>query len=168
MPSYQAKTPQVSERQLRVQRLSIPFKIVGNATSTSAVLSNDEPSVLFLKTQGVDQVTPAVDSSDTVPTFADPAADGAGVINMLVKIEETLSKVVSAVVIDRQTGNLYRCFVGDSSGVIGQSGTGITQTIVNPQNSKSIYLTCVSAINLLTPSTIDCDLMVEYTTNQPY
>lgn len=117
--SYQSKNAQVHGRQLKVQRLVIPFTVTGNATPASVVLRNDEPSVLFLRSQGVDQITEAagaLDSGESV-SFTVAANDANGILNMLVKVGEVVGKVCRANVTDRTSGGSQPCKLGDADGL---------------------------------------------------
>lgn len=117
--SYQSKSALVSGRQLSVQRLVIPFTVTGNATPASVVLKSDEPSVLFLRSQGVDQITVAngaLDSGETA-TYTVAANDANGIMNFLVKLEEVCVKVMRANVTDRVAGGSQPCKLGDADGI---------------------------------------------------
>lgn len=124
MPNFQAQNELVLNRQLKVQSLVIPLKVVGSATPSSVVLSNDEPGVLFLQSQGVDQITPALDSGE-VATYDTSTSDAGGVLNMLVKLRnEYPSKIMKAEVVNRNTGARYPAFLGNiANGGIAQSGS---------------------------------------------
>ena len=152
MSSYNARHDQAFSRQLRVQRLSIPFKIIGNATPASVSPSNDEPSVLFLKTASVDQITGAL-SENEVATYSVAPADATGIFNILVKIRESLEKVVGAMVVSRTDGVFHPCFLGSSSGIT--TGTG-------SESDMSIMLTCDSSVALNASNTLDACLEVLY------
>lgn len=114
--SYNAKNELVQNRQLKVQRLVIPFLITGNATPASVVLANDEPALLFLKTQGVNQITPALDPADGTPTLA-AANDASGIFNLMVKISEPVGKVMHAYVQSRDAAAIVGCTLANTSGV---------------------------------------------------
>lgn len=149
--SYQAKDSTVDNRQLKVQRLVIPFTITGNATPASKVIAADEPSLLFFKTEGLDQITVAsgaLESGEVLPTLA-TATDSTGVINALVKINEPLAKVMSVKVIGRTATAL------DKQGTILAFTTGSTNS------GKSIVCNLTTAVNLASAS-IDAALEVEY------
>jgi hypothetical protein len=69
------------------------------------VLTKDEPALLFLKVEGIDQCTVAAGCFDTSAeasaiTFA-TSADSTGIFSCVVKISESLSKVVSARIVSR-------------------------------------------------------------------
>lgn len=103
--SYQAKNELVRGRQLKVQEVSIPFKITANATPASKTVERDEPALLFLNVEGISGITlaaGAVDSSAELSaiTFA-TATDSTGVFNALVRIGEQLRKVCSARIVSR-------------------------------------------------------------------
>lgn len=103
--AYDAKNELVRGRQLKVQEICIPFLITANATPASKVLTKDEPALLFLKVEGIDQCTVAAGAFDTSAeasaiTFA-TAADATGIFSCLVRISEPLAKVCSARIISR-------------------------------------------------------------------
>lgn len=103
MSSYMSHDSLVQDRQLKVLRLSIPLSIVANATPASKSQSNDEPARLFLNTEGIQQITlanGAVDSASELSaiTFASPS-DASGVFNLLVRFNEPVVKVCSAMLI---------------------------------------------------------------------
>lgn len=117
--SFQPKSSLVHGRQLKVQRLVIPFTVTAHATPASVVLRNDEPSVLFLRSEGVDQITTAsgaLDSGETA-TFSVSPNDANGIMNLLLKLEETVAKVCRANVTDRVNGGSQPCKLGDADGI---------------------------------------------------
>lgn len=138
--SYYAKNPLQMGVQLRNQELVLPFVITHNATPASVVISQDDPSILFLATQGVDQITPALNSGETAPTYASPT-DATGIFNILVRISEPLVKVVCATVTSRLTGEVVACTLpsAPSNGITAGSGGG-----------QDIALNCDSAGNFST------------------
>lgn len=147
--SFDAKSPLVRDRQLKAQKLVIPFAITGNATPASVVLRSDEPSVLFLRSQGVDQITSAagaLDSGETA-TYSVAANDANGIFNLLVKVSEPIKKVLGALVIGRTDGVTQPCKLGDADGVSG--------------NGDKIMLTCDSTIDL-SAANMDACLVVYY------
>jgi hypothetical protein len=85
--SYQASNENVLACQLKVQSLTLPFSVAGNATPGSVVVTVQDPSILFINTQGVNQITAALQPAygDVTPTFA-AATDSTGVFNLLVWI----------------------------------------------------------------------------------
>lgn len=143
MPNYASKDELVQGRQLKVQRLVIPFVITASATASAVVLSNDEPALLFLKTAGVDQITAVADGS---PSFASPS-DAAGTFNILVKLNEVAAKVMHAEVIGRNASLNVNCTLANT--------TGLTAA------ADKIVLNCTSGINETTTNTNAC-LCVEY------
>ncbi len=151
MPNFQAKDSQVQGRQLKVDRLVIPFTIVGSATSTSVVASSDEPSFMFFATQGVDGITGALSSGETA-TYTVSPLDGTSIFNVLVKISESVVKVCSARFSLRDTGvtgNTVK--LGSATGITTGSGGG-----------DSIMLTCTSSVALNASNTITGCLEVDY------
>jgi len=145
--NYNAKDPQVSSRQLKVQKLSIPFLVVGSAgTSTT---SNDEPAVLFIRTQDTDQITTASGAlaSGETATYSVAAADATGIFNILVKTNEAVAKVVSARIASRIDGVSHPVFLGDADGLT---------------SLGNMMLTCDSTVDFTAANTLDASLEVEY------
>lgn len=147
--SYESKSSVVRARQLKVQKLSVPFSLTANATPASVVLANDEPSAMFIKSEGVDQITGALATSETA-TFVDAPVDANGILNILIKVEEKVLKIVSARMHSLATGVAQPLYRGSASGVSTGSGGG-----------KSIMLTLDSAVNHATTNVDGC-IEVEY------
>jgi hypothetical protein len=108
--SYEAKDSIVLDRQLKVQELAIPFTITGNATPASKSQVTDEPAVLFLQTQGVNDITEAtgaLDPGETYPSVT--TVDANGTFGALVKVSEQISKVVSAKFVSRASTEILAC-----------------------------------------------------------
>lgn len=146
MSTFEAKNSQVFGRQLKVQRLVIPFTVTANATPASVVLRNDEPSVLFIKSEGVDQITGALASGETA-TYTVSPNDVNGIINLYVKIDgDDCLQVCRANVTDRVNGGSQPCKLGDADGI---SSVG------------NIMLTMDATVNLATTN-FDACLDVEY------
>jgi len=115
--SFEPKNEQVRGRALKVQRLVIPFTITASATTASVVLRNDEPSVMFIKSEGVDQITAALAAGETA-TFTVSPHDVNGVINIYLKIDgDDAAKVLRANVSDRVNGGSQPCKLGDADGI---------------------------------------------------
>lgn len=139
--SYDAKQESVQKVQLKAQRLVLKFQIVGNATPASKTQSSDDPSVLFLRSEGIDGITEAsgaLDSGESV-SYTDAAADATGIINVLVKIGEPLKKVLRASCSRQSTtlseaDDLFIVSLGDSDG-LSPNGDKILLTI----DSDSAY-----------------------------
>lgn len=156
--AYQAKDDKVLARQLKVQRLVIPFSIVGNATPASVVQRSDEPAILFLRTEGVDDITVAsgaLDSGD-VATYADAAVNSTGIFNILVRVNELVEKVCSARIYRRAataaTATAQAVALGSAAGVVQTAGA----------NGSKIMLTGDSDVALNAANTLDACLEVEY------
>ncbi len=145
--SFQSKNSLVQGRQLKVQRLVIPFTVTASATPSAVVLASDEPAVLFLKSEGVDQITAALAAGETATYSASPD-DSDGILNILVKIqpEDSCSKVCRAAFTSRTTGVTQPVKLGDSDG---KTSLG------------NIMLTMDSSVDLSTTSADGC-LEVEY------
>lgn len=143
MSNYNAKDELVLGRQLKVQRLVIPLAITANATPASVVLANDAPGVLFLKSEGVDQIAAVADGT---PSFT-AANDANGIFNLLVKISEPVAKVMHAEVISRNASVLVVCTLANTTG--------------KTAADDKIVLNCDTAVNLTTTN-LDACLVVEY------
>jgi hypothetical protein len=148
--SYSSKDEVLQNRQLKVQRVSIPLSIVGNATPASVVPRNDEPARLFLQTEGVDQITGALDTNETA-TYTTAASDVNGVFRALLKVRESVEKVVSAKCVNRIDGSFEPAFLGSATGIT--TGTG---------GGKSIMLAVDSDVALNAANTLNACLEVEY------
>ncbi len=145
--SFQSKNVLVLGRQLKVQRLVIPLVITASATPSAVVLRNDEPAVLFLKSEGVDQITGALAAGETA-TYTNSPSDASGVMNLFIKIqpEDSCAKVCRASFVSRVTGVQQPLFLGDADGI---SSLG------------NIMLTLDSTVNFATTSADGC-IEVEY------
>lgn len=116
MSNYNAKSELVLNRQLKVQRIVIPFVITGNATPASVAIAKDDPALLFLKTQGVDQITAALDSADGTPTFVSQN-DANGLFSAMVKVGEPVGKVMHAMIVRRDAHGFDTCKLADTDGI---------------------------------------------------
>lgn len=147
---YQAKDELVRGRQLKVQKLVIPFLITANATPASVVVRNDEPAVLFIRSEGVDQITSSAGAlaSGETATYSVAAHDANGILNFYIKLgsDEDCLKVMYAVVIDRVNGTVQPAKLGDADGI---SSVG------------NIMITSDTTVNLATTDLNGC-LIVEY------
>lgn len=145
---FQAKDRNTRERQLKVIELEIPFSIVGSATAANVVPTCDEPALVFLATEGVDQITAALDSGEAAPTFASPS-DSAGTFNIMVKVGESISKVIGAMIIPRtSTGSVKPAYLANTTGI--------------DANGNKICLNCTSAVAVNTTNTLNAILKVSY------
>lgn len=147
---FQSSDVQVLNRQLKVERLVIPFSIVGNSTSTSVVPSNDEPALMFIATEGVDQITGALASNETA-TYTTSANDTSGIFQVLVKINEPVAKVLCARFSLRDSNTAQSVKLGSSTGIT--TGTA---------GGNSIMLVCTSSVTAHSGSTANGCLEVEY------
>lgn len=151
--SHEAKNELVRSRQLKVQRLVIPFTITASATPSAVTLRTDEPAILALKSEGVDQITTALETSETA-TYTVTPDDSDGTLNLLVRIREPIGKVQRANVTDRVNGGSQPCKLGSSTGIT--TGTG---------GGSSIMLTMDSSVDHSTTNFDGC-LEVEYTISE--
>lgn len=115
--SFESKNDQVDGRQLKVQRLVIPFDITASATPSAVVLRTDEPSLMFIKSEGVNQITAALASGETA-TYSVAPNDANGICNVFIRInEDVCAKVLRATVMKRSTGVVEVCKLGDADGI---------------------------------------------------
>lgn len=148
--SYDSKNELVRARQLKVQRLTIPFTLTANATPASVVLRNDEPAIMFLQSEGVDQVTGALDTSETATYTGAALVDANGILQVLLKIREKVLKVCQARMVSRTDGVTQPIFLGSATGIT--TGTG---------GGSSIMLKIDSSVNHATTN-VDACIEVEY------
>lgn len=148
MSMFEAKNPLVRGRQDRVEQLALQLTITGSATSSNVVCSPADPGFVFLKTQGVDQITPALTAAGDSATYTTNPNDSSGIFQMLVQISESVDRVVGATLYARPApGENGLAFLG--------SATGISQL------ATSIMLVCDSSANL-TSGNLDCVVMLHY------
>ena len=155
MANYQAKDSLVLGRQLEVQHLVIPFQIVGSATSASVVFSCDEPGFVFAQTNGTNQITAAVPSTDTA-TFTTSPSDSAGTFNCLVLINEQLVKLCQASVNVPATAVVKACALG--------SATGISVNTASGANGVCLMLSVPTGSAYNTSGTVSGCLEIDYIT----
>lgn len=117
MSSFYAKSANAQDRQLKVQRLVIPFSVTASATASAVVLSNDEPSVMFMKSEGVDYIAAEVTALADTATYSVAPDDSDGKMNFFIVVGEAVAKVCQANVIDRANGGSQPCKLGDTDGL---------------------------------------------------
>ena len=147
--SYQAKNEGPLDVQLKVQELCLPFSITASATPAAVVVAQDDPAVLFIKTEGVDRITSAagaLDSGEAVPTYVSQN-DANGLFSVLVKVGEPIGKVVGAYIVRRTAHGLDTCKLANTTGI--------------SANGDKIALDCDSGVNLTTTS-LDAVLVLKY------
>ena len=153
MANYDAKDVIVRDRLLETLEICIPFLITHNATPASKSMNEDEPALLFLNTQGIQDITladGAVDSAAELAalTFAAPN-DASGIFNLLLRINEPVIKIVSAQILQRGGSEMINCtFV-----------TGSTNGITSAGNK--VVFNADSAVNFATTD-YDATLVVNY------
>lgn len=154
MARYQAKDSGVLQRQLKVQTLVIPFTCSASATPSAKVVTNDEPSILFLNFQGntgITQANGALEAGETLPSLA-TATDSTGVINILALIHEPLVKVM-------------RVTFAPRNGATGATGTVLAFTTGSTNSGQSVVANITTGVNLTTTA-IDACIVVEYITQE--
>lgn len=147
MSTFESKNSQVRGRQLKVQRLCIPFTLTASATPSAVVLGCDEPSIMFMQSEGVNQITAAKASGETA-TYTTTPVDADGTLNFFIKIQpdDVCAKVISARMASRVTGVSQPLMLGDADGI---SSLG------------NIMLTLDSAVNHATTN-VNGTIEVEY------
>lgn len=148
--SFMSKNSLVQGRELKVQRLVIPFTVTASATPSAVILRCDEPNMLFLRSEGVNQITTgsgALATGETA-TYSVSPDDSDGILNLFVKIQpdDICAKVCQASAVSRTTGVQHPVKLGDADGI---SSTG------------NIMLTMDSTVNLSTTDFDGC-LELEY------
>lgn len=157
--SYQPKNDKVLGRQLKVQKLVIPFQIVGSATAANVVATSDEPALMFFNTEGVTGIstgTGALDAGDTA-TYAVAPVDANGTFNVLIKVGENVEKVCSARCMRLATAlasadDVMICALGSTAGVVQNGGA----------NGSKIMITVDGELSLAASNTLSACLEVEY------
>lgn len=151
--SFQAKQSNVLNRQLEVQRLVIPFTVTSNATPASKVITNDEPSVLFMNFEGITGISIAAGAlvtGEVAPSLAS-ATDSTGVFNVCVLINEPLVKVMHMEIVSRTI----------ASGIVKPAAILAFSTGTN--GGMSVFANVTSGVNFSSTS-LDACLVVEYVT----
>ena len=150
MSTFYAKGSIAQDRQLKVQRLVIPFKVTHSATAANVVLSNDEPDLLFMQSNGVNQIT-AKSAADAALFNTQSPTDSSGQLNMLVVLGggESALKVMHAIIVSRTDGTLKTVYpdIGGTPAGIGSDG--------------AIMLYAPTGVNFTTTD-LDACLVVEY------
>lgn len=163
--SYLPKDSAVQQQSLQVASLALPFTVTHNASSASVVVTVENPSLLFINTQGTSRITlaaGAVDSAQELTdiTFASPS-DTAGTFNMLVRINETVNKVVNATLYSRTSSSVLvnATLASPSFNSANSSNLPAQLGVTDPGNK--IALNCTCGVNF---STTDFDgvLVVNY------
>lgn len=151
---YSSKDDTIQQRQLEVQEVCIPVAITGNATAASVLPRNDEPSRLFIQTEGVNQITAALASGETATYTTTAPDDSDGIFRFFLQIKEPVGKVCSAYFFLRNTGVQVPVSLGSATGISTGSGGG-----------KSIMLSADSAVDL-SAANLDGCLVVKYVVNE--
>lgn len=146
MPNYYAKSELVQNAQLKAQELCLPLSIVGNGTPANVVVSVDDPAILFLKTQGVDKITPALSPADGSPSLV-AQNDANGLFSAMIKLDEQVGKVLCAQLVNRKAHSAESAKLANV--------TGITAA------GDKIVLDCDSSVDL-SAANLDACLIVRY------
>jgi hypothetical protein len=163
--AYYPKDDQVARRSVEVQKLSIPFFITANATAASKSISCDEPSLLFLDVQGINQCTLAAGAFDSSAEASSityqtlTSGDASGLISVLVRTNEpnALVKVMSCKLVNRAGGTSSNgTWLGAQS--TGSSPGFIVASIAGSTVGNKIVADFATGINL---STTNADLCLE-------
>lgn len=148
--SFYAKDAIVQDRALKVESLVIPFLVTHSATPANVVLSNDEPNILFMQSQGVDQISQKDDTAADQFNNQSPS-DASGQLNILVDLgSESALKVMRASIVSRTDGSSKACYPD-----VGGSPSGIS-------SDGQIMLYAPTGVNVSTTD-LDACLIVEYT-----
>lgn len=154
MPQYQATDSIVLGRQLKTQRLTLPFTVTGgNGTPANVSFVQDDPAIVGFKSASVDQTAAMLATSETAPTYT--TTDASGIFGALVALNETVGKVLACQIVDRKANSV--CYANITSTPTG----GIT---AGAGGGKKIALQCKIPTDLTSSSAFDGVLVVEYQT----
>lgn len=151
MANRDAKNEIVRDQLLKVQSLRLPFSIVGASSTQNVVVSQDNPSLLFIRTQGTDRITVsdgALVTGQSAPSYTAPN-DSAGLFDVLVRVYEDVSKVLGAHMVQTNAA-------GATVKVCNLANTNA----IGP-NGDQICLNCTSGVNL-TSATLSGYIVVDY------
>ncbi len=158
--SYDAKNEQVRSRQLKTQKLSLPFSVVGHATPGSKTIVVDDPSILFLQFEGKDGMTVALGAFDTAGELSaltlTTADDSDGKFNAVIRIGEALSKVLSAKAVLRGSAT--------QTGIDGEYVTGASAGITSGGDKIVLYFNTTAAFEVA--ATTQWVIEVEYVVSE--
>lgn len=152
----QSKNSAVQQQRLAVQRLVLPFRIVGNATAASVQHLVDANEILFLQTQGVNNISTASGAlaSGETATIAASISDANSIFAMFVKIlDDKCAKVCNAAVhVRKPDANIaiVPCTLenGSSNGISSLGNIVLSVDLAGPALNAS--------------NTLDACLVVEY------
>ena len=123
--------------------------MTANATPASVTTSNDEPSICFIQTEGVNNITAALASGETA-TYSSSPNDANGILNIFIRTNEQVGKICQAGFVSRTTGVSQPCFLGSATGL---------------SSAGNIMLTIDSSVNYATTNVDGC-VEVEYTVQE--
>lgn len=152
--SYQARDTLVLGRQIRTQRLVLPFTVTGgNGTPANVSFVPEDPAIIGFKSASVDQTAAMLATGETAPTYT--TTDASGIFGALVAINETVTKVANAQIVDRLANSVcYANVTATPAGGI-TAGTG---------GGQKIALQCKIPTDLTSSSTFNGCVIVEYVT----
>lgn len=154
--AYYPKNSAVASRALKVQRLSIPFTIVGHATAASVSATSDEPEIMYIATEDSTKISDKVTALGDIAAYTIVATNSTGDFNVFLVINpDAASKVVGVHChryLTATTGNAASIEV---PATIGSAGSGIS-TLGN------IMVSCTSSVALNAGNTFTGVLDVDY------
>lgn len=151
MASRDAKNELVRDKLLKVQTLRLPFTITGASSTQNVVVTQEDPSLLFIRTQGQDRITVAAGAlvtGQSAPSYAS-AVDSAGQFGIMVRVYETVTEVLGAKIVHRSAGGSVL-------------GCGLANTTGIGPNSDQICLNADVAEDFSTSAVLDAYLEVSY------
>ncbi len=152
--SFLPKDSAVQQQAMQVCSLALPLAITASATSANVVVTVDNPSLLFVKTEGTNRITLAAGAVDSQAeldaiTFAS-ASDSAGTSNLLVRINQSVAKVVKATLYSRTSASVIK-----NATLVSAPSSGITSV------GDKVALNVTSGVNLTTTNFDGC-LVLDY------
>ena len=131
---FPAKSSVVLDRQLKVQKLTIPYQITGASVSTSVAQISDEPAILGIKSMSVDGWTTLLESGETASADI-TLSNSVGNYALLVKVSESVGKICKAEVTDRLTGVRALAYINSTNDPLSSGGGSM---IVNVDSADDL------------------------------
>lgn len=148
--SYDPKSEHTRSVALKVQSLYLHLFIDGDAVPANKKHRPDDSAVLFIKTEGIDDTSSALDSGEAAPSFVAPV-DANGQFSVLVKVSEKIKRIVSAKCVRQDASEVISCTLANTSGL--------------SANGDKIVLNIDSAVNLAAGDYRGC-LEVQYVVDE--
>jgi len=124
----------IMANRLKIRRLSLPFKIVGNATASLVAITHEDNAIFAINTAGVDQITSLKEVGETVT--ASVPVDATPTFTMYVKLHSDECKQVVGAHISLQKPDaniqLTPCKLEATEGVTNKGNMLFSVTLKSP------------------------------------